>query len=113
MLHVAVPGAALAAVPGAFTAPRYLDQPHHEWPSWVQEVLGQLRAVGHVPMAVKLNLFLATGEPGPAILRIAEDHQSDLIVVAWHGRLEEKRVQTLKAIVAVTPCPVLVLRVTA
>lgn len=111
VLHVAAPGAALPTAPGAFTAPRYLDQPQHEWPSWAHEVLERMRALGHVPTAVKLHLFLATGEPGTAIVHFARDHQSDLIVLAWHGHLAERRAQTLKAIVKAAPCPVLVVRV--
>ncbi|HVC33822.1 MAG TPA: universal stress protein [Chloroflexota bacterium] len=113
VLHVAAPGASLPTEPGTVTAPRYLDQPQHEWPSWVHEFVGRFRGLGHVPGAVPLHLFLATGEPADAIVRFVRDHQSDLIALAWRGHLEEKRAATLKAVITAAPCPVMVTRVEA
>jgi nucleotide-binding universal stress UspA family protein len=111
VLHVAAPGASLPTEPGTVTAPRYLDQPQHEWPSWVGEFVDRLRGLGHVPGAMPLHLFLATGEPGDAIVRFARDHRSDLIVLAWRGHLEEKRAATLKAVITASPSPSMVVRV--
>lgn len=111
VLHVAAPGASLPTEPGTVTAPRYLDQPQHEWPSWVGEFVTRLRGLGHVPAAMPLHLFLATGEPGDAIVGFVREHRSDLVVLAWRGHLEEKRAATLKAVVAAAPCPAMVVRV--
>lgn len=111
VLHVAAPGTGRPAEPGTFAGPRYMDQPQHEWPSWAREFRERLLALGHAPMGVKPRLFLARGEPGEAIVRFAGEHQSDLIVLGWHGRLEAERAATLKAVIREAPCPVLVVPV--
>lgn len=112
VLHVAAPGAPRPAEPGTFAAPRYLDQPQHEWPAWTREFLARMMSLGHPPEAVKMRLFLASGDPGAEIVRFAEARNADLIVLGWRGHLEAERAATIKAVVRDTPCPVMILRVT-
>lgn len=111
VLHVAVPGAGRAIEPGTFAAPRYLDQPQHEWPAWTREFLDRLRRLGRAPTEVRLRLFLARGEPGAEIVRFATERNSDLIVLGWHGHLEAERAATMKKVICDALCPVLVVRV--
>lgn len=111
VLHVAAPGARRPIEVGTFAAPRYLDQPQHEWPAWSREFLHRLSALGHPTPEVKLRLFLATGEPGTKIVRFAAEHNTDLIVLGWHGKLEPERAATLKRVIGEAPCPVLIVRV--
>lgn len=111
VLHVAAPGARKPIEVGTFAAPRYLDQPQHEWPAWSREFLHRLSVLGHPPPEVKLRLFLATGEPGSAIVHFAAEHNTDLVVLGWHGKWEPERAATLKGVIKESPCPVLIVRV--
>lgn len=111
VLHIVTPGAARPKEPGTFAGPRYLDQPQHEWPVWGREFLQRLRGLGHPPAALKLRLLLANGEPGTAIIRSANEQNSDLIVLAWRGHLEGRRSATIKEVIHNAPCPVLIVPV--
>ena len=96
---------------GTFVAPRYVDQPHHEWPAWTQEFINRLcRCLGTCP-AVPVHLSLAIGDPAEAILRVAAERRSDLIALAWRGRLNGKHGAIIKTVLHRAPCPVLILRV--
>jgi nucleotide-binding universal stress UspA family protein len=110
VLHVAAPGAPPPVEPGTLTAPRYLDQPQHEWPAWAAEFLGRMCALGHPPSEVRFRLVMAAGEPGEEIVRVARQHESDLIVLAWHGVWEAEHALTMKEVIRRAPCPVLVVR---
>lgn len=111
VLHVAAPHPEPTPEQGAIAGPRYLDQPQHEWPAWVDEFLTRMRALGHAPETLALRVLLGKGEPGAEIVRVAESQQADLIVLAWRGYLEAARAATVKAVIAAAPCPVLILRV--
>lgn len=110
VLHVADIAAPRAHEPGSYHVPRYVDQAQHEWPAWSQEFMSRIERLGHAPSGMKSLLRLAHGEPGDAILSFADEHEMDLIVLAWHGRLEPNRAMTLRAVVSRSSCPVLVLR---
>lgn len=92
---------------GGLAMPRYVDQPQHEWPSWIDEFLDRFHLKG-VP---NMRFAVAAGEPGDEILRAAREHAVDLIVLGWRGTLASKRAVVLKKILAEAPCPVLVFRV--
>lgn len=98
-------GAAVEA--GGLSMPQYIDQPQHEWPSWIDEFLERFHLKG-VP---GLRFAVAAGEPGCEILRAAREHAVDLIVLGWRGTLASKRATVIKKILAEAPCPVLVFRV--
>jgi nucleotide-binding universal stress UspA family protein len=110
VLHVAAPGAPPPVEPGTLTAPRYLDQPQHEWPAWAAEFLGRMCALGHPPSEVRFGLVMATGEPGEEIVRVAREYESDLVVLAWHGVWEAEHALTMKEVIRNAPCPELVVR---
>lgn len=107
VLHVATPGEPVEQ--GTMTAPRYVDHPEHEWPQWAAEFLARLRA--RSPGPADLHLYLTRGEPGPAILRFAAEHDVDLVVLASRGTLEPARAATTKAVIRDAPCPVMVVHV--
>ncbi|HEX7128252.1 MAG TPA: universal stress protein [Thermodesulfobacteriota bacterium] len=113
VLHVAVPGSEPPGEPGTCAAPRYLDQPQHEWPAWAREFLDRLRAIGRPPGEVPMRLSFAAGEAGRAIVEFASREASDLIVLAWRGVLEPGRALTARAVVGGASCPILVVRVAA
>jgi nucleotide-binding universal stress UspA family protein len=110
VLHVASdhPSAPLTA--GTLTPPRYVDQPQHEWPAWVQEFLERTSCKCPLLDPSRLRFLLARGEPGAEIARVAEEQTADLVVLAWKGRLEPARAATLKWVIAAAPCPVLISR---
>jgi len=108
VLHVATPISEKPAEPGTLVAPRYLDQPHHEWTAWAQEFLDRLRAVGGARNDIEIRLAVAQGEAGTAIIEFAR--QSDLIVLGWRGALEPDRALTVRRVIRDTTCPVMMLR---
>ncbi len=111
VLHVAEPGARRPTEPGTLVTPRYVDQPQHEWSSWAREFLERLAALGPCPAAVRLRLLLGTGEPGVEIVRAAEEHDCDLIVLGWHGQLAAEHASTLKTVIREAGFPLFALRV--
>lgn len=108
VLHVATPEAA-GTEPGSLTAPRYLDQPHHEWPSWAEEFLQRLSGVCRLDLD-RLRLVLGRGQPGDEVLRVARESGPDLILLATRGSLEPGRGSTIRTVLAGTRCPVMVVR---
>lgn len=110
VLHVATAGTERPTEPGTLVSPRYVDQPQHEWPSWAQEFLARLRAVGRVTDGVDVRLALAQGEAGEAILDFAQHNDIDLIVLGWRGALEPNRARTMRRVIHDAICPVIVFR---
>jgi nucleotide-binding universal stress UspA family protein len=109
VLHVSGVDTAGPETPGTITAPRYVDQPHHEWPAWAQEFLDRVCSLSCDSMRLDIRMFIATGEPGPEIVRFSREHGGDLIVLPWHGCLDPHRAATLRTVMLNAPCPVLVL----
>ena len=113
VLHVATPDAERPVESGTLVVPRYLDQPQHEWPAWSQEFLERVRGLCHPANIEKLRLVLAHGEASAAVLEFARSHASDLIALAWRGRLEPGRAKTMRRVIHDASCPVIVFRVQA
>jgi nucleotide-binding universal stress UspA family protein len=111
VLHVATAGAERPSEPGTFYAPRYLDQPHHEWPIWAQEFLERVRCACHPVRIEKIRLVLTQGETSAAILEFARSNASDLIALAWRGAYEPERARTIRRVVGGASCPVIIFRV--
>jgi nucleotide-binding universal stress UspA family protein len=111
VMHIATEFGGRPAESGTFHAPRYLDQLQHEWPSWGHEFLDRMYALGHQQTPASIpKLVLRAGEPGREILRFAEEHEIDLIVLAWSGHWAKSRAATLKTVIREAHCPVLILR---
>jgi nucleotide-binding universal stress UspA family protein len=109
ILHVAAPGAALSPEHGSLAAPRYLDQPQHEWPAWASEFVQRLSCLCPLE-SLKVRMSLARGEPGQEVARFAAEHAADLIVLAWRGEWEGEHAATAKAVIGQAPCPTMVIR---
>lgn len=93
--------------PGSLPAPRYVDQPHHEWPSWASEFLQRVMTLGASPASVNFKLLVTGGQPGSEIAQFARDNSADLVVLAWHGDWGVDRAGTLKVVVRGSGCPVM------
>ena len=106
-LHVAARKAASPEEPGSLPAPRYLDQPQHEWPAWTEEFMDRMLALGAPPSAVHFDLVVAGGQPGSEIADLARRRDVDLVVMAWNGKWNHTRHAATRAVIRACGCPVL------
>lgn len=111
-LHVAAPKAQHPEEPGSLPAPRYIDQPQHEWPAWASEFVTRMLALGGSAAAINFKLLVTGGQPGSEIAQFARDNQTDLVVLPWHGKWPEQRGRAVEAVVRRSGCPVLLIRTT-
>lgn len=95
--------------PGSLPAPRYVDQPQHEWPSWANEFLQRMMTLGAPPASVNFKLLVTGGQPGSEIAQFARENSADLVVLAWHGSLATDRAGTLKVVLHGSGCPVMLI----
>jgi nucleotide-binding universal stress UspA family protein len=105
-LHVAARKAPQSTEIGSFPAPRYIDQPQHEWPAWANEFMQRMMALGASPAAVNFKLLVTGGQPGSEIADFAAENRADLIVMAWHGRWEAEHAKTFRVVIRRSACPV-------
>jgi nucleotide-binding universal stress UspA family protein len=106
--HVTDGGTAPAEL-GSLTAPRYVDQPQHEWPAWSSEFLNRLACIcplGHLHVRISLT----HGDPAAEVLRLSEKQSTDLIVLAWRGRWDEPHAAIVKDVLGDARCPTMVVR---
>lgn len=108
VLHVATADAAPSKEPGTFAAPRYLDQPQHEWPAWSREFLHRACAPGRPPPEVTLRTVFCTESISEAIMRFASQHETDLIALAWRRQLDPQRALTIRSVIRQARCPALI-----
>jgi nucleotide-binding universal stress UspA family protein len=108
VLHVTTAAAAPPEERGTFAAPRYLDQPHHEWPAWGREFLHRACASAKPPAHVTLRTVFCTEDIGEATVRFASEHETDLIALAWRRRLDPKRARTMRSVIQHTRCPAMI-----
>lgn len=95
---------------GTLSAPRYVDQPQHEWPHWADEVYRRLSAsTAGWPKDVPVRVFLATGEVGPVLVRFAAEHDEDGMVLVRRSELEPNRAPVLRFAFSHSPVPILLL----
>ncbi|MDP2307767.1 MAG: universal stress protein [Pseudomonadota bacterium] len=109
LLHVAGPGSCHTCEAGTIRPPIYADQPQHEWPAWRDEFLA--RSVCHDDVPDGLSMNVAHGSPGAETVRVAATDHADLIVMGWHGVLDEHHGATLRTVLSEATCPVMVIRV--
>jgi nucleotide-binding universal stress UspA family protein len=94
---------------GSVAAPRYVDQPQHEWPDWASEAADRLATCcAECPEDVPVRMFLVHGAIAREIESFAVAHSSDAIVLVRRSRLQVGRARTLRAVLQRAPCPVLI-----
>ncbi len=108
-LHVAQAGGEPPGEVGSFPAPRYVDQPQHEWPTWTREFTSRF-APRCPPGPGQPELALERGEPAGAIVRFAAAHAVDLVALAWRGSLDPERATALRTVLRDAPCPTMIVR---
>ncbi len=109
VLHIASTTSPPPEEPGALAAPRYLDQPQHEWPTWAREFMDRIVALGGPPPTVGMRLFFACGEPADVIVEFAAQHETDLVVIAWVAGWEPEQRPTMRRVIDQAPGPLLIL----
>lgn len=105
-LHVAARGEDRPQEPGSIPAPRYVDQPQHEWPAWAEEFMNRVLASGAPPSNIHFKLAVTSGRPGSEIAELARERAVDLVVMAWHGHWEQQTSAT-RVVIQNSGCPVL------
>jgi nucleotide-binding universal stress UspA family protein len=108
-LHVAAPRAEQPDEPGCLPAPRYVDQPQHEWPSWAGEFVNRMLALGGSKAAINFKLLVTGGQPGSEIAQFAINNEADLVILPWHGKWQAQRGGAVEAVVRRSGCPVLLI----
>jgi nucleotide-binding universal stress UspA family protein len=108
VLYVASADQVPSVEPGTIRAPRYVDQPHHEWLNWANEVADRLcTSLARCPASVPVRVHLAWGSIGVEIARFATEHQVDAIILVRRSRLQAGHARVLRAVLRDTPCPIL------
>jgi nucleotide-binding universal stress UspA family protein len=108
VVHIAAPGARTPEERGSMVGPRYIDQPHHEWPTWTQELKERLcMACAGFSRDADIGVHLRGGEPGSEIVRFAQEAHHDAIVLVRRSKLEPDRARTLRTVVRDSLCPFL------
>jgi len=93
---------------GTMMGPYYMDQPYHEWQSWTREFLARFCTVlDYEP----LDVIVRVGDPGREIVRVAQERQSDLVMMSWKGELDGGRAAAVETVLRHAPCPVLFTRI--
>ncbi|HVO59310.1 MAG TPA: universal stress protein [Terriglobales bacterium] len=105
-IHVAARGEQYSDEPGSMPAPRYIDQPQHEWPSWANQFMNRMLALGAPPSSVSFKLVVTGGQAGSEVAQVSRERQADLVVMAWHGRWDAPQSAT-KVVIRSAGCPVL------
>lgn len=110
VLCVVQPGSAQAVEQrGSIAAPRYVDQPQHEWSTWANELRERLlvECAGFSPGAA-IGVHVQQGQPGEEIVRFARRGRFDAIVLVRKSRFEPGRAAVLRSVIQQSPCPLLV-----
>jgi nucleotide-binding universal stress UspA family protein len=105
-LHVAAGRTVDPEQPGSLPAPRYIDQPQHEWPAWASEFMDRMLAMGTPPSSVLFKLVVTGGQPGSEVAQVARERDVDLVVMAWHGKWRSQHHAT-RVVTRTSGCPVL------
>jgi nucleotide-binding universal stress UspA family protein len=109
LLYVASPDQKAPEERGTVTAPRYVDQPQHEWPEWANEVVQRLATCcAACPEEVPVRIHLAQGEVGDEIARFAVDNQADAIVLVRRSRFQPERAKVIRSVLSQTNCLVII-----
>ncbi len=106
-MHVATPKTGSPEEPGSLSAPRYIDQPQHEWPAWTGEFLDRMLAMGAPTSAVEFDLLVAGGQRGSELAEKARQRQVDLVVMAWDQEWESEKHMATRTVIRSCGCPVL------
>jgi nucleotide-binding universal stress UspA family protein len=109
LLYVAEREHKAPAERGSMTAPRYVDQPQHEWPEWASEVIHRLawRCAG-CPEEVPVRIFLVQDGVGDEIARFATENQVSAVVLVRRSRFQPGRAKVIRSVLSQTSCFIII-----
>lgn len=105
LLHVPVSAKAPPEQRGTLAGPVYVDAPHHEWPDWKEEFVRRFGPGTRTGQPIEFHS--QAGDPAEQILRHAEEHNADLIGIAWRQKLDPGRAGIVKRLLTESRCPLL------
>ena len=105
-LHVAARKGPHPEQRGSLPAPRYIDQPQHEWPAWAGEFMDRMLAMGAPSSSIQFKLVVTGGQPGSEVAQVARERDVDLVVMAWRGKWRSEHHAT-RVVTRTSGCPVL------
>lgn len=107
VLHVAAPRTGHPKEPGSVPAPQYIDQPHHEWPSWADEFMSRLLALGAPASSIRFKLAVTGGQPGSEVAQFSRRQDIDLVVMGNSGDWAACKNTAKRVVIQTCGCPVL------
>ncbi len=108
LLYIADPDAPPAVEPGTLHLPPYLDQPHHAWAEWQQEVHRTLAAsAGLASLPVPSHIYTASGPAAEATLLRAAKAHADAITLVHRGHLDLNGASILHTLLERASWPIL------
>jgi len=107
VLHVAAPRAGHPKELGSVPAPQYMDQPHHEWPSWAEEFISRMLALGAPAASIRFKLTVRGGQPGSEVAQFSRKQDIDLVVMANSGNWANCKNTGMRVVIQTCGCPVL------
>jgi nucleotide-binding universal stress UspA family protein len=105
LLYVVCGGPA-AATRHSAAIPMYMDH-LQEWDPWRQSAVEQYRYRTRCGPSVDIGVAISVGEPAEEIVRFAQEHEEDAIVLVRASHLEYGRAAVLRPVIEKTPCPVI------
>lgn len=106
LLYVVSPGQPVPVEPGSIHVPMYVDQPQHEWPEWSHEATMRLVSQTGCPNTVRARAYLGYGDIAAEVIRFANQHDDDIIVLVRRSHFEAGRARVLRRVLKHTPCPI-------
>jgi nucleotide-binding universal stress UspA family protein len=109
-IHVAAPRTAFPEETGSLPAPRYVDHPQYEWPSWAHEFGARLLAFGMPESSTKFKVIVAGGQVGSELAHYARKDEVDMVVLANSGDWKGCTHSIARVVIERSGCPVLLVR---
>ena len=109
-VHVAAARTAVPRETGSLPAPRYVDHPQHEWPTWADEFGARLLALGMPEFSTKFKVIVAGGQVGSELAHYARKGEVDMVVLANPGDWKGCTHSIARVVIERSGCPVLLVR---
>ncbi|MGE5109659.1 MAG: universal stress protein [Acidobacteriaceae bacterium] len=109
-IHVAAPRSGGPRQSGSLPAPRYVDHPQYEWPSWAAEFGARLLALGMPESSTKFKVIVAGGQVGSELAQYARKDEVDMVVLANSGDWKGCTHSIARVVIERSGCPVLLVR---
>jgi nucleotide-binding universal stress UspA family protein len=86
--------------------PMYMDHVQ-EWGPWRESAIEQYRYQTQCSPSVDVGMAICVGDPAEQIIRFAQEHKEDAVVLVRRSHLEYGHAAVLRPVVENAPCPVI------